>query len=160
MRKIYLTTGGLEKMRQDLDRLVNKVRPIAVADLAQAREKGDLSENAEYDAAREKLSDIDRQINELHQKFNNVQLISTNDLDKDEIRILSTVTIKDLGNNFEMKYTIVDPVQADPAKKLISFKSPIAKGLMGKKVGDVAEIQVPSGVKSYEIISTEFCRDL
>lgn len=147
-------------MRQDLDRLVNKVRPIAVADLAQAREKGDLSENAEYDAAREKLSDIDRQINELHQKFNNVQLISTNDLDKDEIRILSTVTIKDLGNNFEMKYTIVDPVQADPAKKLISFKSPIAKGLMGKKVGDVAEIQVPSGVKSYEIISTEFCRDL
>jgi len=160
MENIYLTHDGLDKLRKELDRLVNIERPAVGADLAQAREKGDLSENAEFAAAREKLMDVDRQIVDLQQKIVRVQILDENDLKSDEVRILSKVKITNLNNNKEFDYTIVDPVQADPAKRLISFKSPIAKGLLGKKVGDEVTISIPSGNVTFRIQSIEIGQGL
>ncbi|MBT7616113.1 MAG: transcription elongation factor GreA [Calditrichaeota bacterium] len=156
----YLTHEGVKKLRAELDELVNKIRPVATADLAQAREKGDLSENAEYDAARLRLREIDDLIGELGRKFNNLHIIDESVLNSDEVRILSKVKIRNLKNNIEMEYTVVDPMQANPAKHLLSLKSPIVQGLLGKKVGDEAVIAIPSGEVTFKIISIEINEDL
>ncbi len=160
MENIYVTHEGFEKLRKNLDELVNKIRPEAVDELVAAREKGDLSENAEYDAAKEKLAGIDRQIGDLQTKFSNVQLVDAKDLKSDEVRILSRVTIVNTKNDVKMDYTIVDPVQADPSKRLLSIKSPIAQGLLGKKAGETVEIEVPSGKVSFKIERIELNTDI
>ncbi len=155
MEHVYLTHDGLEKLRRDFNRLVNEVRPKAAQALAEAREKGDLSENAEYDAAREELSSIDRQIGEMQKKFPRVQLIDQDQVGTEEVRILTRVTLLNTQNDKEVKYTIVDPLQADPMKTLISVKSPIAEGLLGKKVGEEASIDVPSGTLNLRVVNIE-----
>ena len=155
MENVYLTHEGLEKLRGDLNRLVNDIRPKAAQALAEAREKGDLSENAEFDAAREELSSIDRQISEMHQKFSRVHIVDQDQVGTGEVRILTRVTLLNARNNKEVKYTIVDPLQADPMKSLISIKSPIAEGLLGKKVGEEATIKVPSGTLTLRVINIE-----
>ncbi len=160
MERIYLTQEGVKRLRAELDNLVNHIRPVATVELTQARQKGDLSENAEYDAARARLTQIDRQIGELQAKFNNLQIIDESELNTDEVRILSRVKILDLKNNAEMEYTVVDPIQADPAKHLLSIKSPIVQGLLGKKVGDEAEISIPSGKVIFRVLSIEINEDL
>jgi len=145
MEKVYLTREGLEKQRKELEILVRENRPEAVHQLAVARAHGDLSENAEYDAAREKLGDIDRRIGDLQQKLSRVQIIDQEDMASDEVRILSKVKLKNVTSNLVFEYTLVDPMQSNPSLKLISVQSPIGSGLLGKKVGDVVEIDVPSG---------------
>ena len=155
MERVYLTHEGLEKLRRTLDNLTNTVRPKVAASLTEARSKGDLSENAEYDAAREELASVDRQISEIQSKFSRVQIIDSDAMGTDEVRILSSVTLLNLNRNTQVKYTIVDPLQADPAKYLISIQSPIAKGLLGKKVGDRVTIEVPSGELNLEVLEIE-----
>ena len=155
METIYLTHAGADKLRKELDNLVNVERPIATEDLAQARAKGDLSENAEYDAARNKLIDLDRQIGVLQAKFAFIQIVDESKLNSKEVRILSLVKITNIKTNQSMSFTLVDPVQSDPQKNLLSFKSPIGKGILGKKVGDIAPIEVPAGIIEMRIDSIE-----
>lgn len=155
MDNVYLTHEGHEKLRCDFNRLVNDIRPKAAQALADAREKGDLSENAEFDAAREELASIDRQIAEMQKKLSRVQLIDQDSVGTAEVRILTRVTLLNVKNNKEVRYTIVDPLQADPMKFLISVKSPIAEGLLGKKVGEETAIKVPSGTLTLKIVSIE-----
>jgi len=151
MDTVYLTREGLEKARRELERLIKETRPEATAQLAAARSHGDLSENAEYDAAKEKLADIDRRIAELQQKLTRVRIIEQDEITSEEVRILSRVTLFNLGTGRQMEYTLVDPMQANPALKLISIKSPIGQGLLGKKVGEEVEVSVPSGKLSFRV---------
>lgn len=151
MDRVYLTREGLEKQRKDLEALIKEIRPEATHQLAVARAHGDLSENAEYDAAREKLADIDRRIAELQQKLNRVQIIDQDNIASDEVRILSKVKLKNISNGIVFEYTLVDPLQSNPSLKLISVQSPIGSGLLGKKVGEQVEIDVPSGKLKLQI---------
>ena len=151
MDRVYLTREGLEKQRKDLEALIKEIRPEATHQLAVARAHGDLSENAEYDAAREKLADIDRRIAELQQKLNRVQIIDQDNIASDEVRILSKVKLKNISNGMVYEYTLVDPLQSNPSMKLISVQSPIGAGLLGKKVGEQVEIEVPSGKLKLQI---------
>ncbi len=155
MDTIYLTRKGLDTLRKDLNLLVNIERPTAAQELATAREKGDLSENAEYAAAREKLASIDRRIGRLQEKLSSVQLLESDDLSSDEVRILTRVKMVNVSSKREAEYTLVDPVQADPARKLISVKSPIARGILGKRVGEEVKIDVPSGEVTFKILSIQ-----
>ncbi len=155
METVYLTRDGVEKIRQELEKLVKVIRPEATLELKAAREHGDLSENAEYDAAKENLANIDYQIGSLQQKLSNVQILDEADISVDEVRILSKVTLSDTTKDTEVKYTLVDPLQSDPGKNLISVKSPIGKGLLGKKIGEDAVINVPSGQLKFRIVNIE-----
>ena len=155
METIYLTHEGANKLRQELNNLVNNLRPEATEDLAQARAKGDLSENAEYDAARHRLTELDHQIGELQAKFAYIQIVDESLLNSDEVRILSLVKITNIRTNKSMSFTLVDPVQSDPVKNLLSIKSPIGKGILGKKVGDIAPIKIPAGIIKMRIDSIE-----
>jgi len=150
---VYLTHDGLDKLKSDLEHLVKVVRPEATEQLAAARAHGDLSENAEYDAARDNLSEITRRISELQKKLSNVVLIEDDNIGRDDVRILSCVTLENSKNGSKNDYTLVDPLQSDPAKNLISVKSPIGKGLLGKKVGDEVTINIPSGEIHFKILA-------
>jgi len=160
MDLVYLTHEGLKKLQADLNRLVNELRPHAAQALADARAKGDLSENAEYDAAREALAALDRQISELQAKMSKVQLLDENAISRDEVRILSDVTVLNLKTNQNMRFILVDPLQADPRKSLISVKSPIAQGLLGKRRGDEVTISIPSGELQLRIVNIERAQGL
>jgi transcription elongation factor GreA len=145
MESVYLTREGLEKQRRELETLVKEIRPEATNQLAVARAHGDLSENAEYDAAREKLADVDRRIADLQSLLNRVQLIEQDNIATDEVRILSKVKLLNVASGAVIQYTLVDPIQSNPGLKLISVKSPIGAGLLGLKVGEEVSIDVPSG---------------
>ncbi len=145
MERVYLTREGLERQRKELEALLKENRPEAVHQLAVARAHGDLSENAEYDAAREQLTDIDRRISDLQQKLVRVQIIDQEDMASDVVRILSKVKLKNIANGTVFEYTLVDPLQSNPSLKLISVQSPIGSGLLGKRVGEVVVIDVPAG---------------
>jgi len=160
MEMVYLTHDGLDKLKQELRHLLHVARSEATADLATARAHGDLSENAEYDAAREKLAKIDVQIGDLQGKLSRVHIIDENSLGTDEVRILSRVTLENLSNGSKIDYTIVDPLQADPSKRLISVKSPIGKGLLGKRVDDEVTIEVPSGEICFKVLDIERARGI
>ncbi len=160
MESIYLTQAGADKLRKQLDNLVNVLRPEATEELAVARAKGDLSENAEYDAARDRLTELDRQIGELQAKFGLIQILDESMINSDEVRILSTVKVTNVKTNKSMSFTLVDPVQSDPRKNLLSFKSPIGKGILGKKVGEIAPIDAPAGVIKMRIDSIERSSDV
>lgn len=155
MEPVYLTREGLEKVRQELERLLKVVRPEVTAQLVSARELGDLSENAEYHAAKERLARIDRQIADLQRKLNYVRLVDQNELADDEVRIFSRVTVVNIETNQQHTYTLVDPLQASPAQKLISVRSPIGEALLGHKVGDEIDIKVPSGTLRLRVIAIE-----
>ncbi len=155
MDNVYLTREGLEKLRSELERLVKIVLPQATEDLATAREHGDLSENAEYDAARENLADINRRITDLQVKLSKVEIIDRDELGVDEVRILNKVTLLNKKNNARVIYTLVDPLQSDPAKGRRTLKSPIGKGLLGKKIGDEVEIKIPSGTIHFKVLTIE-----
>ena len=152
---IYLTRAGAEKLRRDLEHLVKVARPAATIDLATAREHGDLSENAEYDAARDNLASIDMNIMELQRKLSFVQIIEEGQFSNDEVHILSKVTLLDTKRNREMEYTLVDPEQTDPSRRLISVKSPIGQGLLGKKVGEEVTITIPVGEITLKVLAIE-----
>jgi transcription elongation factor GreA len=148
----YYTAEGLKKHRDELDYLKNVARPKASQDIADARDKGDLSENAEYDAAKEAQGLLEMRIAKLEEVHANARLIDESQLDLSKALVLSNVKIKNQANGLEMKYTLVAESEADLKSGKISVTSPIGKGLLGKSVGDVAEITVPNGTLKFEIL--------
>ncbi len=153
----YYTAEGLKKLREELDYLKSVARPKASQDIADARDKGDLSENAEYDAAKEAQGLLEMRISKLEEVHSNARLIDESQLDVSKALVLSNVKIKNQSNGIEMKYTLVAESEADLKSGKISVTSPIGKGLLGKSVGDVAEITVPNGVLKFEVL--EISRD-
>jgi transcription elongation factor GreA len=148
----YVTEGGLKKLQEELEQLVNIERPAISRQIAEARDKGDLSENAEYDAAKEAQGLLELRIARLQEKIRNSRLIDESKLDFKTVQILSRVKIKNIKNGAEMVYQIVSETEADLKEKKISINTPIAKGLLGKEVGDKVDIVVPNGKMSFEII--------
>lgn len=148
----YYTAEGLKKLRDELDHLKSVERPKASQAIADARDKGDLSENAEYDAAKEAQGLLEMKISKMEEVMANARLIDESQLDTSKVLVLSTVKIKNLNNGMEMKYTLVAESEADLRAGKISVSSPIGKGLLGKKVGDTAEIQVPNGTLKLEVL--------
>jgi len=153
----YYTAEGLKKLREELDHLKNVMRPKASQDIADARDKGDLSENAEYDAAKEAQGLLEMRISKLEEIYANARLIDESQLDISKALVLSNVKIRNQANGTEMKYTLVAESEADLKSGKISVTSPIGKGLLGKTVGEVAEITVPNGILKFEIL--EISRD-
>ena len=153
MSKIsYYTAEGLKKLKEELNQLKDVERPKASNAIAEARDKGDLSENAEYDAAKEAQGMLEMRISKLEETLSNARVIDESQLDNSKVLVLSKVKIKNQLNGMEMDYTLVADGEADLASGKISVNSPIGKGLLGKSVGDVAQINVSSGVINFEII--------
>jgi transcription elongation factor GreA len=148
----YYTAEGLKKLKEELDYLRDVERPKASEAIAEARDKGDLSENAEYDAAKEAQGLLELKIAKLEEIFSNARLIDESQLDTSKVLVLSTVTLKNLANGAKMTYTLVAESEADLKSGKISVSSPIGKGLLGKKVGETAEIAVPNGKITFEIV--------
>lgn len=153
----YYTAEGLKKLREELNQLKDVERPNASKAIGEARDKGDLSENAEYDAAKEAQGMLEMRISKLEEVYANARLIDESVLDTSKILVHSNVKIKNQTNGMEMNYKLVAQSEADLKSGKISVDSPIGRGLLGKKVGEVAEIQVPNGVMKFEII--EITRD-
>jgi transcription elongation factor GreA len=148
----YYTEKGLKELRQKLDHLKDVERPRASQAIAEARDKGDLSENAEYDAAKEAQGLLELEISKLEETLSNARLIDESKLDSSKVLVLSTVKIKNLLNSATLEYKLVAQSEADLSKGKISVDSPIGKGLLGKKVGEVAEISIPNGNVKFEIL--------
>lgn len=148
----YYTAEGLKKLKEELDHLKSVDRPKASQDIADARDKGDLSENAEYDAAKEAQGLLEMRISKLEEVYANARLIDESQLDLSKALVLSKVKIKNQANGMEMTYTLVAESEADLKTGKISVTSPIGKGLLGKSVGEVAEITVPNGVLKFEVL--------
>lgn len=148
----YYTAEGLKKLREELDHLKSIERPKASEAIAEARDKGDLSENAEYDAAKEAQGLLEMKISKMEEVLANARLIDESQLDTSKVLVLSTVKIKNKANGMEMKYTLVAESEADLKTGKISVTSPIGRGLLGKSVGDLAEITVPNGTLNFEIL--------
>ena len=151
----YYTAEGLKKLREELNYLKDVERPRASQAIGEARDKGDLSENAEYDAAKEAQGMLEMKISKMEETLANARVIDESQLDVSKVLVLSKVRIKNLANNMEMKYTLVAESEADLKSGKISVSSPIGKGLLGKEVGDVAEVSVPSGKIRFEILSID-----
>ncbi|AKM00900.1 MULTISPECIES: transcription elongation factor GreA [Burkholderia cepacia complex] len=157
MSTIPLTKRGAEQLRDELQRLKSVERPAVINAIAEARAQGDLSENAEYDAAKEKQGFIEGRIAELESKLSAAQIIDPTVLDADgRVVFAATVELEDLESGDTVKYQIVGDDEADIDHGLISVSSPIARALIGKTEGDVAAVQAPSGVREYEIISVSY----
>jgi transcription elongation factor GreA len=148
----YYTEEGLKKLKEELNQLRDVERPKASQAIAEARDKGDLSENAEYDAAKEAQGLLEMKIAKLEEIVSNARLIDESQLDTSKVLVLSKVRLRNKQNKMEVAYTLVAESEADLKAGKISVTSPIGKGLLGKKVGDVAEIQVPSGALKFEIL--------
>ena len=148
----YMTKEGYKKKMEEIAYLENVKRPEVTAAIAEARDKGDLSENAEYDAAKEAQGMLEMKIAQLKDIVANARIIDDSKLNTHEVQILNTVTIKNVNNGAQMKYTIVAESEANIKEHKIASSTPIAKGLMGHKVGDVVDIRVPSGMMQFEIV--------
>lgn len=149
----YYTEEGLKKLRQDLNKLKDIERPKASQAIAEARDKGDLSENAEYDAAKEAQGMLEMQIAKLENTLANARIINESELDNSKVLVLSNVEVKNKANSVIMKYKLVAQSEADLKTGKISVESPIGKGLLGKEVGEVAEINIPNGSIELEVVS-------
>ena len=148
----YYTAEGLKKLREELNHLKDVERPKASQAIGEARDKGDLSENAEYDAAKEAQGMLEMKISKMEEILSGARVIDESQLDLTKALALSKVKIKNQVNGMEMTYTLVAESEADLASGKISVNSPIGKGLLGKSVGDVAEIQVPSGIMKFDVL--------
>ena len=148
----YYTKEGYQKLKEELERLESVERPEISRQIAEARDKGDLSENAEYDAAKNAQGMLELQIAKLQKEIRNARIIDESKMDSSKVLILSVVKIKNLQNNAVMTYTLVPENEANLKAGKISVSSPIAKGLLGKKVGETADIVVPAGKITFEII--------
>jgi transcription elongation factor GreA len=148
----YYTLEGIKKLREELRVLKDIERPKASQAIAEARDKGDLSENAEYDAAKEAQGLLEMKISKMEETLANARVIDESQLDSSKVLALSTVRIKNQLNGMEMTYTLVAESEADLASGKISVNSPIGQGLLGKSVGDVAEIKVPNGIMKFDIL--------
>ena len=153
MKKVsYYTPEALKKLRDELNQLKDVERPRASQAIAEARDKGDLSENAEYDAAKEAQGLLEMKIAKLEELVANARIIDESQLDVSKVLVLSTVKLKNLANKMEITYTLVAESEADLKAGKISVSSPIGKGLLGKSVGEIAEIKVPNGTLKMEIL--------
>lgn len=148
----YYTVEGLQKLKDELYHMKTVQRPSISEQIAEARDKGDLSENAEYDAAKEAQGLLEMKIAKLEGVIANARVIDESHIDNSKVFILSRVKIKNVANGMEMEYTLVAENEADIKQRKISIDSPIGKGLLGKKVGDLADVQTPGGVVQFEII--------
>lgn len=151
----YYTAEGLKKLREELNHLKDVERPRASQAIAEARDKGDLSENAEYDAAKEAQGMLEMKIAKMEETLAGARVIDESQLDVTKVLVLSKVRIKNLANNMEMNYTLVAESEADLKSGKISVNSPIGKGLLGKEVGDIAEVSVPNGKIQFEVLSID-----
>jgi transcription elongation factor GreA len=153
----YYTAEGFKKLKEELEYLKSVMRPKASADIAEARDKGDLSENAEYDAAKEAQGMLEMRIAKMEEVYSNARLIDESQLDTSKVLVLSHVKIKNLSTGMELTYILVAESEADLKTGKISVTSPIGKGLLGKSIGQIAEITVPNGTLKFEIL--EISRD-
>ncbi len=148
----YITEEGLANLKKDLEQLTTVERPAISQQIAEARDKGDLSENAEYDAAKEAQGLLEMRIAKLEDILAKARIIDESKNDTSQVQILNKVKIKNTKNNQQVEYMLVSESESDIKNGKISVATPIAKGLLGKKVGDVVDIKVPSGLMSFEII--------
>ncbi len=155
MDVIYLTEEGMEKLKAELHDLKYVKRPAISQKVATARDHGDLKENAEYHAAREELSFVETKIQQLQFRLSKARIIDSSELSTEQVTIFSRVTVKDIKRNKEIVYTLVSAEEADLKNLKISVSSPVGKGLLGKKVGEKTDIQVPAGIISYEILKID-----
>jgi len=151
MAAVYLTQEGYDRIKAELDDLKSRGRKEAAEAIAEAREKGDLSENAEYDAAKDAQGMLEMKINELESRIATARIVDSSQISTDQVNILTTVRLKNLKINKTIEYTLVGESEANLKERKIAVTSPIGKGLLGKKEGDVAEIQTPGGVIKFEI---------
>ncbi|MCF8408350.1 MAG: transcription elongation factor GreA [Crocinitomicaceae bacterium] len=149
----YYTVEGLQKLKNELYNMKTVQRPSISEQIAEARDKGDLSENAEYDAAKEAQGLLEMKISKFENIIANARLIDETHIDNSKVFILSNVKIKNMANGMEMDYILVAENEADIKLKKISVDSPIGKGLLGKKVGDTADVQTPGGILRFEILN-------
>jgi transcription elongation factor GreA len=147
----YITQSGLNKLKKDLEKLISE-RPHISTQLAEAREKGDLTENAEYDAAKEAQGILEMRIAKLEEQIANARIIDESKIDTNSIQIMNRVKIRNRANDSILQYMIVSESEADLKAGKISVNTPIAQGLIGKKVGDVVKVNIPSGVVEYEVV--------
>ena len=152
----YMTQQGYDNLVAEINELESVHRPEISRQIAEARDKGDLIENAEYDAAKEAQGLLEGKIAQLKTILSNARIIDESRLSTDSVQILNKVTIKNLKNGTQMAYTLVSDSEANLKQNKISINTPIAKGLMGKKVGDVVEVQTPGGIVSFEIVEIGF----
>ena len=152
MSTIYLSQEGYDNLKTELQNLKSVDRPRVINQISEARDKGDLSENAEYDAAKEAQGLLEARISKLENDVANARVLDHQDMDTSTVHLLTKVTIKNMAINMEMTYAIVSEAEADLAAKKISVTSPIGKGLLGKAVGDIADIEAPNGIIHFEII--------
>ena len=155
MSTIYLSQEGYDNLKEELDTLKSVDRPRVINQIAEARGKGDLSENAEYDAAKEAQGLLEARIAKLENDVANSRVLDQSEMDTSTVHLLTKATIKNTANGMEMTYAIVSESEADLAAKKISATSPIGKGLLGKAIGDIADIEVPNGIMHFEIIDIQ-----
>ena len=155
MSTIYLSQEGYDNLKAELTTLKSIDRPRIINQIAEARDKGDLSENAEYDAAKEAQGLLEARISKLENDVANARVLDESEMDTSTVHLLTKATIKNTANGMEMTYAIVSETEADLAAKKISATSPIGKGLLGKSVGEIADIEVPNGIINFEIVKIE-----
>ena len=148
----YMTEEGLARLKKELEQLTSVERPAISQQIAEARDKGDLSENAEYDAAKEAQGLLEMKISRLEDMVANARIIDESKINTSQVQILNRVKIKNTKNNQQVEYMLVSESESDIKSGKISVATPIARGLLGKKVGDVVDIKVPSGLMSFEIM--------
>ena len=153
MAIVYMTEEGYKKMMEEINYLESVKRPEISRQIAEARDKGDLSENAEYDAAKEAQGLLEMKISQLKDKVANARIIDDSKLNTHTVQILNRVKIQNNKNNMTMEYTIVTESEANLKEGKIASSTPIAQGLLGKKIGDIVEIKVPSGIMTFEIVN-------
>lgn len=149
---IYLSREGMEKLKDELNHLKSTERPKIINQIAEARDKGDLSENAEYDAAKEAQGLLEARIARLENELSKSRVLDEKNIDLSTAKLLTTVKIENIQSRQKMSYTLVSESEADLKNKKISISSPIGRGLMGKKVGEIVDISVPSGVIKFKIL--------
>ncbi|MCI5083576.1 MAG: transcription elongation factor GreA [Saprospiraceae bacterium] len=148
----YLTKEGYDKLKAELEELKSTERQKVASAIAEAREKGDLSENAEYDAAKEAQGLLELKINTIEKKMANARILDVSQIDASQVAVLTNVTIKNVKNGKSLTYKIVSETEADLKAKKISVDSPMGKGLLGKKIGDIAVVETPRGNLEFEIV--------
>ena len=152
MAVTYMTEDGLKKLKEEIQQLETVERPRIIAAIAEAREKGDLSENAEYDAAKEAQGALETKIAQLKARLADARVVDASEIKTDEVQILTKVRVRQRNNGAERTFHLVTEGEANLAEGKISVLTPIAKGLMGKRVGEIAQIQVPAGLMEFEIL--------
>ena len=156
MNRLPITREGYDRLRSELQRLEQKERPKVIQAISEAREHGDISENAEYEAAKEKQAMLEGKINDLHHKLSQCEIVEVAKDSAERVTFGSTVELEDLDTGKEMRYRLVGPYEADLAQGTISVTSPIGRALIGKEPGDEVEVQTPGGVKNLEVLDIHY----